>query len=449
MTTRREFLKNSAIAASGLLLSPALAAQTWIGKKPQVIIMGAGLSGLAAARVLQQRGIGYTLLEAQHRLGGRVFSHQMGNLTVELGGEWIGDSHERMCALCQEFRLDLDNNQMASGAIYKGRYFPKAESAYSPEWTARIAQLLDDYRELPEADKRLFDRYDWWRYLVNNGCTGRDLDLRELSDSTDFGESIRHVSAFAALEEYAMSSEKNEMDYKIAGGNELLAHRIADKIGRQHIHLQHKVTRVVQHSNGVRVYCANGKMFEADKLICTLPTVALRHIQWEPGLAQNKVDAINQLQYARINKHAVLFDRRFWPREDFDLLTDQLPHYFYHATKNQRSSQGVLISYTIGDKAAVIANQDPAVNARHIVQTLQPHFGDIGPLIAKQENFYWGNHEYTRGAYALYQPGQWFDLMPVLREDFLHTSFAGEHIADWQGFMEGAVVTGETAALKI
>ena len=69
-------------------------------------------------------------------------------------------------------------------------------------------------------------------------------------DSTDFGETIRSVSAFSALAEYAESSEKNEMDLKIKGGNSLLAKRIAEKIGNDKIKLQHTVNRIVQNSKG-------------------------------------------------------------------------------------------------------------------------------------------------------------------------------------------------------
>lgn len=82
-------------------------------------------------------------------------------------------------------------------------------------------------------------------------------------------------------------------------------------------------------------------------------------------------------------------------------------------------------------------------------RTLQPHFGDTKALLQRQENFYWGNNDYTMGAYALYGPGQWFGLMPKLKESFLHTHFAGEHLANWQGFMEGAIMTGESAAEPI
>ena len=66
--------------------------------------------------------------------------------------------------------------------------------------------------------KRKLDKMDWWRFLVQQGFSDKDVMIRELLDSTDFGESIRHVSAFAAFAEYAESSEMNEMDLKIQGG---------------------------------------------------------------------------------------------------------------------------------------------------------------------------------------------------------------------------------------
>ncbi len=291
---------------------------------------------------------------------------------------------------------------------------------------------------------------DWWRFLINNGCEGRDLDIRELLDSTDFGESIRHVSAFAALAEYAESSEKNEMDLKIKGGNSLLSKKIAEKIGEDKIKLQHRVNRIVQDPKaGVKVFCENGQQFTGDKIICTAPTFAAKKIKWEPALPTDQVAAMNELQYARINKNPLLFKERFWKDESFDMITDQSPHYFYHATKNQNSKKGVLISYTIGDKAAVVANQSDDWKEEMIQQTLQPHFGDVRALLEKQTNYYWGNDEYSYGSYAMYGIGQWFRVMPILKRPHIHTHFAGEHLADWQGFMEGAINTGEEEAAKI
>lgn len=453
MTSRRDFIRQSTLATGGVLLSSSSFGRFFIGKKTKVIIIGAGFAGLAAALQLYKKKIDFIILEARNRIGGRVFSHTIDpheNLVIELGAEWVGNSHTRVRELCDEFSLELQNNQFDTHLIFQGKYYGKNEWDYSDAWKAKFQSLLDGYDKMTPADKIRLDKTDWWRYLVNNGCEGRDLDLRELLDSTDFGETIRNVSAFAALAEYAESSEKNEMDLKIKGGNSMLAQKIAGTIGQDKIKLQHRVQRVVQQSKGsVKVFCDSGESFTADKIICTVPTFAAQRIKWEPGLPADQVNAMNQLQYARINKNPLLFRERFWKDESFDMVTDQSPHYFYHATKNQVSVKGVLISYTIGDKAAVVANQTDEWKANMIQQTLQPHFGDVKSLIDKQANYYWGNDEFSRGAYALYGKGQWFTLQPILRRSHIHTHFAGEHLAEWQGFMEGAIDTGEAAASRI
>ena len=441
------------MATGGILLSSSSLEGFFIGKKPKVIIIGAGFAGLSAALYLFKKKIDFVILEARSRIGGRVFSHTIDpteNLVIELGAEWVGNSHTRLRELCGEFSLKLENNQFDTHLIYEGKYYKNNEWDYSQPWQEKFQSLIDHYHGMTTAEKMKLDRTDWWRYLVNNGCGGRDLDLRELIDSTDFGETIRNVSAFAALAEYAESSPKNEMDLKIAGGNGRLAEEIAEKVGKDKIKLQHRVQRIVQTSKaGVTVFCDNGQSFQADKIICTIPTFAAQQIKWEPVLPADQVSAMNELQYARINKNPLLFRQRFWKDESFDMVTDQLPHYFYHATKNQRSEKGVLISYTIGDKAAVIANQHDDWKADMIQQTLQPYFGDVKSLLEKQANYYWGKDEFSRGAYALYGKGQWFRVQPILKRSHMHTHFAGEHLADWQGFMEGAINTGEAAAKKI
>lgn len=448
MTSRRDFIKSSSLVLTASLLHTDQL--SFLAKPSSVIIIGAGFAGLAAANKLRQKNLKVTILEARNRIGGRVYSFNIPNedLVIELGAEWVGASHERIIQLCDEFKLELFNNQFESHLLYKGKYHGKGQWKYSDEWDKKWEALLKEYGNMNKAQKEALDKYDWWRYLVNNGCDGMDLDLRELLDSTDFGESIRHVSAYAAMAEYAESSEKNEMDFKIRGGNHQLAVKLAEKVGMENILLQHGVTKVEQTKAGVKVTCNNGKVFTADKLICTVPTFSMNKIEWLPALPKEKVDAINQLQYARINKHPVLFNERFWP-EDMDMVTDLPAHYFYHATKNQQSKKGILISYTIGDKAAVIANQDDTFHNAIINQALQPAFGDIQGKIEKQWNYYWGTDEFSRGAYALYGAGQWFTLKPILAKPFINTYFAGEHIAEWQGFMEGAINTGEAAAERI
>lgn len=452
MISRREFLRNTVLASSGVLLASTPLEAFAPVKKPTVLIIGAGFAGLAAAYYLRKKKINVTILESRARIGGRVFSHTMDEkekLIIELGAEWVGASHTRLMALADEMDLVLENNQFDTHLIYKGKYSKKNEWDYSAAWKTKFESLLKNYAHLSHTDQVKLDRIDWWRYLVNNGCEGKDLDLRELADSTDFGETIRTVSAYSALAEYAGSSPKNEMDFKIKGGNAMLATKLSEAIGLDRIKTSKRVTRIVQ-GKKVTVFCSDGEKFEADQLICTAPTFAVKKIKWEPALPADMSQAMDELQYARINKNPILFKNRFWKDESFDLLTDTPNHYLYHATKNQLSDKGVLISYTIGDKAAVIANQSDEWKADMLQQNLSPFFGDVRSLIEKQANYYWGEDEYSKGAYAIYGKGQWFGLQPVLSRPFLHTRFAGEHLdEDWQGFMEGAINTGEAAAKAI
>lgn len=450
MASRRTFLKESTVLMAGTILNAKTASSFFTFKPKHVIILGAGFAGLAAASTLVKKGIKVTVLEARNRIGGRVHSYHVPGeeLVVELGAEWVGDSHTRIKELCREFKLELMNNQFETHLVYKGNYTANGKWNYSDDWNMKWKTILGKYESMMLAQKKQIDSYDWWHYLVNNGCDGRDLDIRELLDSTDFGESIRHVSAYAALAEYAESSNKNEMDFKIKGGNAKLAEKLAEVIGENNILLNHFVNKVDQSDAMVKVICKNGATFTADKVICTLPAFSVNKVEWFPALPAEKVSAINALQYARINKHPVLFNEKFWP-EDFDMVTDLPAHYFYNAAKNQPGTNGVLMSYTVGDKAAVIANQDDAFHTSIINQALQPAFGNIQQKILSHTNYYWGNDKFSRGAYALYQPGQWFTIMPILKKPFMHTHFAGEHLADWQGFMEGALVTGETAAIAV
>jgi len=452
MSKRRSFLKNASIFGAGLLIAPSLATQSFARgakKKQKIGVIGAGFAGLAAAYKLQQLGFDVLVLESSQRIGGRVYSHPLANKqVVELGAEWIGASHERVIALCKEFDLTLDNNQFDTHLIYKGKYYNNTEWDYSESWNRALEKLKEAYPNLSQKEQEALDKMDWWRLLVNSGCEDKDLDLMELIDSTDFGESIRHVSAYTGLAQKAGSSPKNEMDYKIVGGNIRLAEQLMSAVGQDKIRLNHSVRSIEQHKK-VKVSCTNGEVFEFDKIVCALPTYALSKIAWSPALPASKVAAINELQYARINKHVVTFEERFWKDEAFDMVTDECPHYFYHATKNQAGPSGALISYTIGDKAAIFANRSKAAAATDINNTLAPHFGDIAAKIADQTNFYWGDNASSKGAYALYGKDQWFRIKPVLAQNFKNVHFAGEHLADWQGFMEGAIVTGEDAALAI
>ncbi len=159
-----------------------------------------------------------------------------------------------------------------------------------------------------------------------------------------------------------------------------------------------------------------------------------------------KWEALNELQYCRIIKSVVVFRERFWQEETFDMVTDTPGHYFFHSSKNQSGPQGTLTSYAVGDKAHLLSRMNKEARKRTICESLNPVFGNVLPYAKEMSCYYWGCDPYSQGAYAIYDTRQWFGIREELAKPYRNVSFAGEHLAEWQGFMEGAVQTGEDAA---
>ena len=464
---RRKFLKIAGAAAGGILLSSSSAFSQ--RRKRTCLVIGAGFAGLAAAFKLKNAGWNVTVLEARDRIGGRVLSHRFDlalpngqasadELICELGAEWVGESHERLKALCRDFKIPLQKHQFDDYLLQDGKVSRPGQWGFSPQARTAFEKLIKQYEKFTPLQKTRLDKYDWWTYLEKIGFTDDDLRLRDLMDSTDFGESIRHVSAFAALAEYAESSPKNEMDYKMTGGNSRLAEEFAKRIGPDNIRLGRTVTSITQTKGRVRVetvypghldMAVRPDIYDADAVICTTPVNSLLKIKFNPPLPAAQTDAAEKLTYARICKNSVLFDERFWKDDNFSMVSDVTSHYYFHSTQNQRGKQGILTSYAIGEKADVLASQSDQRRMRIVAGDLVDFDSDAPKLARQIASYAWQRDPYTDGAYALYKPGQWFGIRPILARPHGKVLFAGEHLADWQGFMEGAIETGESAAASL
>ena len=359
--TRRHFLKGLGALAGAMVASPSVFAL----RRYSAIVIGAGFSGLAAAFKLKTAGWNVTVLEARNRIGGRVFSHKFAgtDLICELGAEWVGESHERLKALCHDFNIPLQKHQFEDYLLQDGKVSKPGQWGFSLQAKKSFERLIQSYRKLTQQQKLALDKLDWWNYLERIGFSPEDLRLRDLMDSTDFGESIRHVSAFAALAEYAESSPHNEMDYKMTGGNSRLAEEFAKRIGAENIKLSTPVTEIRQLRGIVSVKTASD-LYKADAVICTIPTHSLVKIKFDPPLPVAQKQAAEELTYARICKNSVLYDKRFWKAENFSMVSDTTAHYYFHSTQNQPGTQGILTSYAIGEKADVLASQSDSRRMR-------------------------------------------------------------------------------------
>lgn len=429
------------------------------------VIIGAGLAGLTAAYRLQSRGWKVLVLEALQRIGGRVFSYrfpQAPGLVCELGGEWIGADHKAVRELCDELGLDLDRHQY-SFSFWNGRtrtrtYRPGAWS-FSRIAGRKFNAFAKRFERFDEAQIRALDQFDWWSILRTFGFTPNELLRRDLMDSTDFGESIRLTSAYTAAAEYIESNPTDEMDYKIRGGNSQLPYGLIGKLGPDSFRLQSKVRAVHQSGLGVGVFVEGRRSpFRADYCICTVPAQCLSRIKWKPELPREQAEAARQLQYSRIMKTAVLFNRRFWTapkRCGFSTFTTRISDFCFDSTYGQTGTPGILCSYSIGDKADDLASETSKANIKKWIREdmlsvagVEPReAGDIQAIDVRPQA--WQRVPWIGGAYAFYRPGQWFTVRPLLQRPHGRVLFAGEHLAELQGFMEGAVNTGQEAADRL
>jgi monoamine oxidase len=441
----------------------------WPRKHFSCIVLGAGLAGLAAAHRLTEKGWNVTVVEAHpDRLGGRVYSYKFKedpSLVCELGGEWIGRDHEEMLRLCKHFGLHKMHHRYTYSFWDSGRVDTVKPGGWPlPRPLKRNwDQLRKRYLKYGHNDLVEMDKLDWWTVLDGCGFNLHDLLRRDLMDSTDFGETIRQVSGYVGASEYFGSTKvgantTDEMDYKLVGGNSSLVEALADSVGRHKIHKGFLVRKIHQDSTGVRVSSTKGTL-RAEVCICALPAHQLSRIDWgKAELPQDQMDAARQLQYARITKTAVLCAERFWPkpkRGGFSLFTSLASDFCFDSTFGQgKSRRGILCSYSIGDKADDIAGSPihalkdwivgDVANAANLPWKDEDEQVRKMALVAKRQA--WQDDRYTRGAYAFYRPGQWFTVRPLLHRPHRKVYFAGEHVAEEQGFMEGAVITGKNAA---
>jgi monoamine oxidase len=448
--SRREFLRTASLAAGGLAVG------RYVLAKPtsSCVVVGAGLAGLTAAYRLNKAGWKVTLVEARDRPGGRAWSYrfpQAPELVCEMGGEWIGKDQHHILDLCKELNVQLEPHVFRLWLLIAGQMKKPGDWQFSETARAAFKKFAEAYKHYGPEDYRRLDNYDWYAWLRKIGFTPEDLRIREIIDSTDIGESARAASAFVEAGSYVGADYMNpddtdEMDFHVLGGNTKLVEAIVAKLPAGSVHLNSPVVSVVQRSGVVTVSTAQEK-FTADTCVFAAPSSVIPSIQFDPPLLAAKARAAEELEYCRIIKTQVLCSERFWPAGNFALMSDETSHEYFHTTQGQAGPRGILCSYAVGDKADVLASQTEARRQQIVTEDLLY----VSPLAEKAVMATyakaWQRDPWVHGAYAIYHPGQWFTLRPLLHQPHGKVLFAGEHLSeDSQGFMDGAVGTGNDAA---
>ncbi|HET7696818.1 MAG TPA: NAD(P)/FAD-dependent oxidoreductase [Vicinamibacterales bacterium] len=429
-----------------------------------VIVAGAGLAGLSAARALEARGAAVTVIEARDRVGGRVWTLRnqfAARQHAEAGADLIEDEQEHVLTLARELGLEPVRILRSGFGFYGPDARGRRRVQTGPGAMARIGELLrTTVRDFKLAEERWDSPVaaklgrqsvaDWLERAkapaaLRAGVRGfRGFFLADPED----------LSMLPLVEQFAGSGPPGRGHiFRIKGGNDRLATAIVKRL-RGAVLLSTVVRRIRRHDDRVTVTVeALGKPhteLTADFVVCALPASTARGVFFDPPLPEPQRQAIEHLRYGCATRLLLQFDRRFWrkPRRPLAFGTDLPTGAVWDGNEHQPGPQGILSFLAGGGASKALQDTLHAEGERGVIRQLD-WLGRPSRLIASQV-VAWDHDPLSRGGYAYFDPG--FDPMwrAWLARPAGRIVFAGEHTSiKGQGYMNGAIESGLRAAAEI
>ncbi|GAB4579633.1 MAG: hypothetical protein Fur0022_23710 [Anaerolineales bacterium] len=441
--------------------------------KPVVTIIGAGLAGLSAALELHRAGFPTIVLEARERVGGRVITVRgfEDGQYAEGGGEFIEDFHHRMIELVEEFRLKLDPlGGMGNWAEFLAMEGKTGWANDAALWGVDISaevdkiwlalaglgkQILDPHNPQTSSTAHQLDQQavsDWLQQLPIHPLAQKTFIARVRSEYTVEPEQLSLLDLARWGRYYYEDPFTPRNAFRIRGGNDQLPQAIARVL--PDVRLNSRVTAIHQKDDkaAITYHSPEGReeTLESKFVVVAMPLRPLRAVAFDPPLPAGYQKALQGLTYGSVTKVIIQYSRRLadlgW--QAF-ALTDLPITCTWHPTLNQAGTHDLVTVYT-GAKAGAAFS---AMRDDERIQTAIAQVEQICPGSAQYVvgawTLAWGNEPFTQGSYAAFGPGEVMAFWQVLRHPFGQVYFAGEHIAAHQGYMEGAVESGQWAARKI
>ena len=442
-------------------------------KDRTVTVIGAGLAGLSAAYDLHHAGWKVTVLEARDRVGGRVYSLRgfSNGLVAEGGGEFIDESHKRMLAFAKQFDLKLGKvgswqGQDKDWASFDGKAGPMSNAEIwgtnlhdevEKIWLALagLAKYVPDPNQ-PQAarDAERLDRQstaDWLNLLDAHPLAKKVFIQHIRSEYTCEPErhSLLDLARNAAM--YYTTPERN-MNYRVMGGNDLIPCALADVLPDVRLNAPVTSVRVLPDEVVVTFKQADSHLtIYSAFAILAIPLTMARLIEFNPPLPSAHQKMVDEISYGSVTKVLIEYRKQFWEEQGWNgrLTTDAPIVLTWHATSHVDDKHGIITAYTGGDPAAKLAALSDEERTRVAVSEIEKLFPGSSDLIENTATVAWPNESYTRASYAALAPGEVTAHWKTLFEPAGRLFFAGEHATPIQGFMEGAVESGQRVAATI
>lgn len=442
--SRRRFTLSAGVFAAATLLpgcggSGAPQGQAPEGTAPEehIVVVGAGMAGLAAARRLADAGMGVTVLEARDRIGGRTWTNTSLGVPIDLGAAWIhGPENNPLSELADRAGARRVETDFDNAAVFQdGRELgPQALEASMNRWQEITEELAQLSREAGEDESVA-------------------VGLSEVADMND--PLIQWAVAGEIVGEYAADPDQLSLkwlgseggfgggDMILPGGYQQLTQQLARDLK---IRLGTEVTKVVHSDSGIRLETSQGPV-DADRVIVTIPLGVLKAgaIAFDPPLPDEKQAAIGRLGFGLLDKVVLKFDQSFWPDADVIGLVGSDQPVSMLINGETFTGQPLLVGLRGGRVARdreALTDQDSVAQVVAALNAPKP----TGSLVTR-----WAEDPYARGSYSFIAVGSSPEDMDVLAEPVgERLLFAGEATTpEFFSTVHGAYLSGVREAKRI
>ncbi|MCI0601680.1 FAD-dependent oxidoreductase [bacterium] len=472
MITRREFLHGAAAAAATLAFRGVRAEES----RKEVLVLGAGLAGLAAAYELNKSGFGVTVLEARSHPGGRVRTYRdpfSDDLYAEMGAEYVDASDEYDHRYCKEFGLQVLTAKLYDGIFVRGQRFriesfkklreslpfkgtrPGVLFGQEMQYTKRLLEKITDAKVLPPEILKL-DQLSVADLLTREGAPKDVIDLYTYLNATESTALPEQMSALTMVRSHLQQSDFSEQqnEGRILGGNDQLPKAFAKALSTK-IHYQRPVRKIAHNADGAEVWFEEQGQVHAIRtpwLVIAIPFKVLREIEIIQSFSESKMKCIQELSYGQVMKIAMQYKNRFWNEQGSlgqRVFTDTRLRRIYHMSIDQPGPRGILMSFTAGDDAKKLGTLSESERMAVSLQEISKIWPEAGRNFEGGITKYWNEDPWIKGSYSFTGVGQDIDFLELARRPEGRVFFAGEHTSPFRASMNGAIESGVRACEEI